>query len=150
MNLIDRAISLLNRIPQSAISLLARVTIGLVFFKSGLTKLDGFGLSDSAIFLFQEEYKLPLLNPWLAAHLAAFAELTMPILLFAGFAARFAAAALLGMTLVIEVFVYPEAYVLHGLWAVALLTIMAHGAGVVSIDHLIRRRNGSDGVIKLS
>lgn len=139
MNLFDRTISLLNCIPQSAISLLARVIIGLVFFKSGLTKLEGFGLSDSAIFLFQEEYKVPLLNPWLAAHLAAFAELTMPILLFAGFAARFAAAALLGMTLVIGFFVYPEAYVLHGLWAVALLTIMAHGAGVVSTDHLIRK-----------
>ena len=139
MNLIDRAIKLFNCIPQSAISLLARVIIGLVFFKSGLTKLDGFGLSDSAIFLFQEEYKVPLLNPWLAAHLAALAELTMPILLFAGFAARFAAAALLGMTLVIQIFVYPDAYVLHGLWAVALLTIMAHGAGVVSIDHLLRK-----------
>ncbi len=139
MNLINRTIRLFNCIPQSAISLLTRVIIGLVFFRSGLTKLDGFGLSDSAIFLFQEEYKLPLLNPWPAAHLAAFAELTMPLLLFAGLAARFAAAALLGMTLVIEVFVYPETYMLHGLWAVALLTIMAHGAGVVSIDHLIRK-----------
>ena len=139
MNLIDRTIGLFSCIPQSAISVLARIIIGLVFFKSGLTKLDGFGLSDSAIFLFQEEYKVPLLNPWLAAHLAALAELTMPILLFAGIAARFAAAALLGMTLVIQIFVYPEAYVLHGLWAVALLTIMAHGAGVLSIDHLIRK-----------
>jgi putative oxidoreductase len=139
MNLIDRTIRLLNCIPQSAISLLARVIIGLVFFKSGLTKLDGFGLSDSALFLFQEEYKVPLLNPWLAAHIATFAELTMPILLFAGLAARFAATALLGMTLVIGIFVYPEAYILHGLWAVALLTIMAHGAGAVSIDHLIRK-----------
>ena len=139
MNLIDRTIILFSCIPQSAISLLARAFIGLVFFRSGLTKLDGFGLSDSAIFLFQEEYKVPLLNPWLAAHIAAFAELTMPILLFAGIAARFAAAALLGMTLVIGIFVYPEAYVLHGLWAVALLTIMARGAGVVSIDHLIRK-----------
>jgi len=139
MNLIDRAVGLFNSIPQSAISLMARAVIGLVFFRSGLTKLDGFGLSDSAIFLFQEEYRVPLLDPWLAAHLATFAELTMPILLFAGLAARFAAAALLGMTLVIEVFVYPEAYVLHGLWAVALLTIMTHGAGTASIDHLIRK-----------
>jgi putative oxidoreductase len=139
MNLIDRAVGLFNGIPQSAISLMARAVIGLVFFGSGLTKLDGFGLSDSAIFLFQEEYRVPLLDPWLAAHLAAFAELTMPILLFAGLATRFAAAALLGMTLIIEVFVYPEAYVLHGLWAVALLTIMAHGAGTASIDHLIRK-----------
>ena len=140
MNVINRAIGLFSSIPQSAITLLARVIIGLVFFKSGLTKLDGFGLSDSAIFLFQEEYKVPLLDPWLAAHLAALTELTMPTLLFLGVAARFAAAALLGMTLVIEIFVYPEAYVLHGLWAVALLTIIAHGAGVVSIDHLIKKR----------
>ena len=73
-----------------------------------------------------------LSHPPVEAHLAALAELTMPILLFAGLAARFAAAALLGMTLVIGIFVYPEAYVLHGLWAVALLTIMAHGAGAVS------------------
>jgi putative oxidoreductase len=140
MTMLDRAIGLLNSIPQSAISLLARLVIALVFFKSGLTKIDGFGVSDSAIFLFQEEYKVPLINPWLAAHLAAIAELTMPVLLVIGLAARFAALALLGMTLVIQIFVYPEAYVLHGLWTVALLPVIARGAGVISIDHLIKSR----------
>jgi putative oxidoreductase len=140
MTMLDRVIGLLNGVPQSAISLLARLVIALVFFKSGLTKIDGFGLSDSAIFLFQEEYKVPLINPWLAAHLATLAELTMPVLLVIGLAARFAALALLGMTLVIQTFVYPEAYVLHGLWTVALLTVIAQGAGVISIDHLIKSR----------
>lgn len=136
--LVTRLIGWMEAIPQSLITLLARLVIALVFFQSGLTKLDGWGISDSAIFLFENEYKLPLLNPWLAAHLAAAAELSMPVLLVLGIATRFAALALLGMTLVIEIFVYPEAYVLHGLWAVALLTIIRHGAGALSIDRLLR------------
>ena len=140
MNNLNGFIALLERIPQSFTSLLARIVVGLVFLKSGLTKVDGFQVTDSAIFLFQEEYKVPLLSPWLAAHLATFNELTMSSLLIIGLASRFAALVLLGMTLVIEIFVYPEAYVMHGLWAVALLTIITHGAGVVSIDHLIGRQ----------
>jgi putative oxidoreductase len=133
----NRIIAIFERIPQSPISLLARIIIGLVFFKSGLTKIDGFHVTDSAIFLFAEEYKLPLLSPWLAAHMAAVMELSMPLLLWAGFVTRFAALALLGMTLVIELFVYPEAYVMHGLWAAALLMLIKYGAGAISLDHLI-------------
>lgn len=140
MNYFNRIIAALECIPQSFISLLARLAVGLVFLNSGLTKIDGFQVTDSAIFLFQEEYKVPLLSPWLAAHLATFNELTMSSLLIIGLASRFAALVLLGMTLVIEIFVYPGAYVVHGLWAVALLTIIARGAGVVSIDHLISRQ----------
>lgn len=128
-----------NAIPQSFISLLARLVIATIFFKSGLTKLDGWGISDSAIFLFENEYKVPLLSPWLAAHMAAAAELSMPVLLVLGFASRLAALALLGMTLVIQTFVYPDAYLMHGLWAVALLTIIARGPGVLSLDHLLHR-----------
>lgn len=82
---------------------------------------------------------MPLIDPLLAANLTALAELTMPVLLFVGFVARFAALVLLGMTLIIQTFVYPDAYLLHGLWAVALLTIIARGAGVVSVDHVIWR-----------
>jgi putative oxidoreductase len=62
-------------------------------------------------------------------------------LLFAGLASRFAALALLGMTLVIEIFVYPEAYVTHGLWATVLLLIIKYGPGSISLDHLIRQRS---------
>ncbi len=145
MNIIIRIVSWMETIPQSLISLLARVVIGLVFFKSGLTKIDGLHITDAAIFLFQEEYKLPLLSPWLAAHMAAAMELTMPLLLFVGLGARFAALALLGMTLVIQIFVYPEAYIMHGLWAVALLTLIRNGAGALSLDHLIGRFPNSAG-----
>jgi putative oxidoreductase len=143
-------ISMLEQVPQSSISLLARVIIGLVFFKSGLTKIEGFHITDAAIFLFQEEYKLPLLSPSLAAHIAAIMELSMPLFLFAGLATRFAALALLGMTLVIELFVYPEAYVVHGLWAVALLTLIKYGAGAISLDHMIGRSLNSAGKTSLA
>jgi putative oxidoreductase len=140
MKIIKNIIDLMGRIPQSFISLLARIVIGLTFFLSGLTKIDGFHVTDAAIFLFTEEFKLPFVSPWIAAHMAAAMELTMPLLLFVGFATRFAALALLGMTLVIEIFVYPEAYVLHGLWAVALLSLIKHGAGTISVDDLIKSR----------
>lgn len=140
--MIARLLALANSIPQSLISLLARVIIAIIFFQSGLTKLNGWQISDSAIFLFENEYKLPLLNPVLAAHLAAMAELSMPVLLVLGLASRLAALALLGMTLVIQTFVYPDAYLTHGLWAVCLLTIIAHGPGVLSLDHLLQRRFG--------
>ena len=127
-----------ERIPHSAIALLARIVIGITFWQSGRTKVSGFHVTDSTILLFQEEYKVPLLSPWLAAHMAATAEHLFPLLLFAGLASRFSALALLGMTLVIEIFVYPEFYLVHGLWAVALLTIIARGPGFVSLDHLIK------------
>lgn len=136
---VARAVALLERIPYALIALLGRFSVGLVFLNSGLTKVDGWALSDSAVYLFREEYRLPLIPPELAAHLAATAELTMPWLLFFGLGARFAALALLAMTLVIQVFVYPSAYVTHGLWATALLLIAARGAGTLSLDHLIRR-----------
>jgi putative oxidoreductase len=138
MSLAASLVNLMKRVPQSAISLLARAVIGLTFFKSGLTKVDGFHVTDAAVFLFSEEYKLPFLSPWLAAHMATAMELSMPLLLFVGLFTRFAALALLGMTLVIEIFVYPDAYVMHGLWAVALLTVIKHGAGVFSLDHLLK------------
>ena len=98
-------------------------------------------LSDSALFLFQEEYRLPLLPPELAALAAAGAEHLFPILLLIGLATRLSALALLVMTLTIQIFVYPSAYPVHGVWAVALLFLMAHGPGWLSIDHWIARRN---------
>ncbi len=140
MTIIDAIIGWMERIPQSFIALLARLVIGLTFFLSGLTKVEGFHVTDAAISLFAEEYQLPVLAPWLAAYMAATLELTMPLLLFAGLATRFAALALLGMTLVIEIFVYPEFYVMHGLWAVALLMLIKYGAGEISLDHLLRAR----------
>ncbi len=134
-------IRLFERIPLSLIALLARIVVGLVFFYSGLTKIDGFGIKPGTFFLFAQEYQVPLLPPALAAYLATIAELTLPPLLWIGLGTRFAATVLLVQTIVIQAFVYPEAYVTHGLWAVALLLIMKYGAGTLSLDYLIRSRH---------
>src|SRR5690606_15035563 len=107
---------------------------------SGQTKLDGWRVSDTAIALFRDEYRLPLIDPVIGAHLAAFAEHFFPVLLVLGLATRFAALALLVMTLVIQIFVYPDAWPTHGTWAACFLILMTRGPGCVSLDHLIARR----------
>ena len=127
-------IALFSRIPHSAIALLARFSIAMTFWTSGQTKIEGLVLdpiggtvalgwprvSDGALELFRSEYALPLLPPELAATLAATAEHVLPLLLLVGLASRLSAFALLGMTLVIQIFVYPSAYPTHGLWAALL------------------------------
>lgn len=137
---LQRVIALLDAIPQDAIALAARVFAAAIFWQSGQTKLDGWRISDSAIALFREEYRLPLLDPVWAAHLATLGEHLFPLLLVFGLASRFAALALLGMTLVIQIFVYPDAWPTHGVWAVALLVVAARGPGRLSLDHILSRR----------
>ncbi|OYV80140.1 MAG: hypothetical protein B7Z60_09145 [Ferrovum sp. 37-45-19] len=141
-------------IPDWLIAALGRFSIAAVFWKSGQTKVQGFAidliggefhlgwphLSDSAIDLFKTEYRLPLIPPELAAPMAAFAEHFFPILILFGLATRFSALALFGMTMVIEILVYPDAYPTHGTWAAILLYLIAKGPGKVSIDHWIGRR----------
>ena len=137
-------VGLLEAVPYSLLALLGRFAVGLVFFNSGRTKVEGwniFALKDSAIFLFENEYKVPFIDPVVAAHLAAFAEHVFPVLLWIGLASRFAALGLLAMTAVIQIFVYPSAYVEHGLWATALAMIAILGPGKISLDHLIRTRS---------
>ncbi len=138
--LLEQAIQALERIPNDLVAVIARLSIAGVFWRSGETKLDGWSVSDSAVYLFENEYRLPLIDPWLAAHLAAFAEHFFPALLVIGLASRFSALALLAMTLVIEIFVYPDAWPTHGTWAVCLLFIAARGPGRLSIDALIARK----------
>jgi putative oxidoreductase len=141
--LVEAAIRILSAIPLSLVSLLARLSLAAVFWASARTKIaEGtlFTLSDNAVWLFREEYKLPLLPPELAAHLALVGEHLFPVLLVVGLASRFAALGLLGMTLVIQLFVYPSAYPVHGPWAVCCLVVMIHGAGVLSLDHVLARR----------
>jgi putative oxidoreductase len=137
---ISGIIARLDRIPHSVTALFARVFPAAVFWQSGQTKLEGWHVSESAVFLFQEEYRLPLIDPAMAAHLAAAAEHALPILLIFGLATRFAALGLLGMTLVIQLFVYPGAWPTHGVWAACFLIIMARGPGMLSLDQLIARR----------
>lgn len=147
-------ISVFEHIPHDLIAVLARFSIAAVFWKSGQTKIEGLAidfvsgeytlgwprLSDTALTLFRDEYKLPWFAPELAAPLAATAEHVFPALILLGLATRFSALALLGMTLVIQVFVYPGAYATHGTWAALLLYLMARGPGALAVDHWIARR----------
>lgn len=158
-SLIDRLADLvahchiaMSRLPNSLLALLARFSIAAVFWKSGQTKIEGLTidfingefelgwprLSENAVALFEYEYQLPLISPYLGAWMAAFGEHLFPILLLIGLSTRFSAFALLVMTAVIQVFVYPSAYPTHGVWAAVLLYLMAHGPGKISVDALVR------------
>ncbi|MDP2008105.1 MAG: DoxX family membrane protein [Rubrivivax sp.] len=148
------AVGLFERIPHSLIAFIARFSIAAVFWNSGQTKVQGFvvnlvsgeftlgwpSLSASALALFQEEYRLPFIAPEIAAPMAAAAEHLLPLLILVGLGTRFAALALLGMTLVIQFFVYPGAYATHGTWAAVLLVLMASGPGALSVDHWLATR----------
>ena len=134
---IDRVLRRLGSFPLALIVLAMRVGVGGTFFKSGLNKIESW---DSAVSLFAEEYKVPLLPPELAAYLATAAELICPVMIVLGLFARLGAAALLGMTFVIQVFVYPESWVEHLLWASILLYVLTRGPGTLSIDAQIARR----------
>ena len=128
---------LLERFPLSVIQLAMRIAVGAVFFNSGLLKFRSW---EFAVKLFEDEYKVPLLDPAWAARLATFNELTFPILLFLGLATRLATLPLLGMIAVIQTFVYPQAWTEHLLWAAILLFLLTRGPGPLSLDHLIERR----------
>jgi len=133
----SRALALLERVPVAVPQLFFRAGMGLVFWRSAQSKLASW---DTTILLFQEEYKVPVLPPEIAAYLATTVELTTPILLLLGLATRLGAAAMLGMTLVIQFLVYPQNYPDHLLWAGPLLYLILRGPGSLSLDHLIRRR----------
>jgi putative oxidoreductase len=135
-NWASQILDTLARFPLALVLLLLRIGIGGTFFKSGLNKIESW---DTAVLLFAEEYKLPLLPPEFAATLATAAELICPAMLVLGLGARLGAAALLAMTIVIQVFVYPANWVEHLLWASALLYILTRGAGALSLDAAIAR-----------
>lgn len=122
-------------INDSILTLVARISIAAIFLLSGRTKVEGFlTIKDSTYELFRTEYNLPLISPELAAHLSAYAEHLFPTLLILGLFSRLSALALLGMTLVIEIFVYPDAWPTHLSWAGLLLVIIGRGAGAISLD----------------
>ena len=132
-------VGLFSRIPHDLIALIARISVGTIFLRSGLLKIEGW--ADGTTFaLFRDEYQVPLLPPEIAAYMATAAELALPPLLFAGLFTRFAALALLMMTLVIQLFVYPNAFDTHGVWAVALLYLIKNGAGQLAVDRFIEPR----------
>jgi putative oxidoreductase len=141
LNVTRRFVALLRRLlPDWLLLLVARLGIASVFFLSGRTKVEGLlTITPSAYALFTDEYRVPLLSPEVAAHVATYSEHLFPILLTLGVFTRLSAAALLGMTLVIEVFVYPDAWPTHLSWASILLPLMARGPGAISIDGLMAR-----------
>ena len=130
----ERAVGLratLERFPRSVLQLMARLSIGAVFFNSGLTKIASW---QTTVVLFRDEYRVPVLPPELAASLAAATELTCPVLLVLGLATRLATLPMLGMTFVIEAFVYPEDWIEHLSWATLLLFILTRGPGAIALD----------------
>lgn len=138
LTLIRRLNGLFDRIPHDFVALALRVFPAMVFFLSGRTKVEGlFSIKESTWFLFEHEYALPVIPPNLAAVMATAVEHLLPVLMILGLATRLSALGLLGMTAVIQIFVYPDAWVTHGLWAAALLGVVAFGPGRVSLDHLI-------------
>ncbi|MEW8142695.1 MAG: DoxX family protein [Candidatus Thiodiazotropha endolucinida] len=127
-------------IPEWGIALLARGAIAYTFWSSGRSKVSGFlDISDSTFLLFEHEYGVPLIPPNIAAHMATYAEHFFPILLVLGLFTRFAALSLLIMTAVIQLFVYPDAWNVHMWWALAMLYLIRHGGGLVSLDRLLWR-----------
>jgi putative oxidoreductase len=125
-------------LPDDLLLLVARLGIASVFFLSGRTKVDGIlHITDGTYSLFAEEYALPLIPSEVAAHLATYGEHLFSVLLVLGLFTRLSALAFLGMTLVIEVFVYPDAWSTHLSWAAILLPLIAKGGGRWSLDRVI-------------
>ena len=133
------AAKLTRLVPDDLLALASRLSIAGIFFLSGRTKVEGLlTVTDSAYELFRTEYKLPLVPPELAAHLAAYAEHLFPLLLVLGLFTRLSALSLLGMTLVIQLFVYPSAWATHLSWAALLLYLAGRGGGRLALDRLLR------------
>jgi putative oxidoreductase len=135
---------LLDRVPYAVLAIPLRVAVATVFWNSAMTKLADW---NATLSLFTDEYQVPLLPPEFAANLALDIELTTSILLVLGLLTRIAALVLLGMTAVIEIFVYPQAWPTHIQWAAMLLILLCRGAGALSLDHLLASRFGNVGQI---
>jgi putative oxidoreductase len=136
----SRFSNLLERfIPHDLLALADRLAIAAIFFLSGRTKVEGIlTVTEGTYELFRSEYRLPLVPPEIAAHLAAYAEHFFPLLLVLGLFTRLSALALLGMTLVIQLFVYADAWPTHLSWAALLLYLVARGGGAMSLDRAAR------------
>ena len=126
-------------LPDALLLLVARLGSAVIFFLSGRTKVEGvITIADSTYELFRTEYALPLISPELAATVATWSEHVFPLLLIAGLGTRLSALALLGMTIVIQVFVYPDAWPTHLSCIAILLPLVARGGGAWSVDALLR------------
>jgi putative oxidoreductase len=134
--LVDHVLRALDRIPYWLIAIPLRIAVADVFWSSALTHVANW---QTTLYQFENDYQVPLLPPTLAAYLAVTIESVTPPLRVLGLATRFASLILLGMTTVIEVFVYPQAWPTHIQWAAMLFVLLARGPGSLSLDALIRR-----------
>jgi putative oxidoreductase len=135
---------LANRIPHSAVALLARAAIATIFWRAANSKIGNFDLT---IALFQDEYlrNLPFLPAAPMAYLATAVEFAMPALIVAGLMTRLATLPLIGMALFIQLFVYPTSWPDHLIWIALLVLLLARGPGAISIDALLARQFDRDG-----
>ena len=124
----------LGLLPLSVLQLMARFSMAIVFWRSGQTKIANWDLT---LQLFANEYKVPILPPEIAAPMAAAVELSTPILLVLGLFTRVATLPMIAMTLVIQIFVYPQSWADHLAWLTFLLLLLTRGPGVISLDHLV-------------
>lgn len=126
-------------LTEDVLALVARLGVAAIFFQSGRTKVDGLlHITDGTYSLFESEYHVPLLSPLIAAHAATYAEHLFSILLVVGLFTRVSALAFLAMTLVIQVFVYPDAWPTHLSWTGLLLFLLARGGGKFSLDRVLK------------
>ena len=137
----DGLIAWFGHIPYWLIALTCRIALAQVFWSSAQTHLANW---QTTLYLFGSDYSLPFLPPVLAAYMAVTIELVVPPLLLLGLATRFASLVVFGMTLVIEIFIYPQAWPTHIQWAAMMLVLMTYGAGPLSLDWLIRRKVGGN------
>ena len=148
--MIKKIEQLASQLPNQLIILVARIAVASVFWRSAQTKFSGwdflgqhwqfYNLNSSTFTLFEYEYDLPILAPDIAAYLATFAEFGLSLALILGLFTRFSAMALLGMTAVIQLLVYPDAWPTHILWLVGLLVLIKQGGGTLSLDRLLFKR----------
>ncbi|MDA8107922.1 MAG: DoxX family protein [Betaproteobacteria bacterium] len=136
---VGRVLGWLEAVPYTLLAIPLRLAVATVFWNSAMAHLANW---DTTLYLFGTDYKLPFMPPVLAAYMAISIELGAPVLLVLGLATRFAALVLLGMTAVIEIFVYPQAWPTHIQWAAMMLVLLCRGPGAWSLDHLVRRRLG--------
>jgi putative oxidoreductase len=132
-----RLLDWLDSTPYTVLAIPLRLAVATVFWNSAQSHLANW---DTTLYLFENDYALPLLPPNLAAIMAVSIEVTTPILLVLGLLTRPTALVLLGMTTVIEVFVYPQAWPTHIQWAAMLLVLLVRGPGKISLDWLVRRK----------
>lgn len=137
MNPLLRVRAWLESVPYSILALPLRFGVAWIFWNAGQVKLINW---QRTIELFRDEYQVPILPPELAANMALSIELTVPVLLIFGLFTRVAVLVLLGMTAVIQIFVYPDAWPTHLQWTAMNLVLLCRGAGAVSADHFLWQR----------